>query len=246
MSEATNLDAEATQGFHAARDTAAATTETRQAQGADQDVDYRALYERERKSRITLQGKYNAEVPRLQAQVRDLESKVTAGKPAASTGEDEDLELFRSESPSIAKAVDRLVEKKIEEIVAPMRSATETAQSTSQEAAIKAHFAEIRAAHPDFQSVVNSGQFNAWIAKLPDSEREGAEQTLDQGSSADVVGLLDRFKRRGAPEQSNNQVDETIAVTGRGAPINAGATSADVGAQDFAAGFNAKQRGTRK
>lgn len=88
------------------------------------------------------------------------------------------------------------------------------------------HFRAIADAHPDFDEVGKSDEFQAYIAGLPEGEREQAQRTADGGPAADVIALLDSYKAARAPVQEapapavdevdEGALDEAEGVRSRG------------------------------
>lgn len=63
----------------------------------------------------------------------------------------------------------------------------------------RAHFNAIEAAHPGFEQTVESPDFSAWLASLPDAERTQAEQIAEEGEAPEVIKLIDAFVASRAP-----------------------------------------------
>lgn len=80
------------------------------------------------------------------------------------------------------------------------------------------HFQAIESKHPDFESVAQSQELAAWIAKQPSFAQAGYNNVLQEGTAAQVVELLDTYK----------------AATGKLAPPPAGQDTAAVEAAQAA------------
>lgn len=71
----------------------------------------------------------------------------------------------------------------------------------------KAHFKEIKAAHPDFDMVAKSDEFAGWLNTLPEAERAEADAVIDHGQAEDVVSLLSRFKQAAGGQEEADEFD---------------------------------------
>lgn len=54
-----------------------------------------------------------------------------------------------------------------------------------------AHMARIRAAHPDFETIGRSPDFEGWVARMPDV----VKQVISAGSAEDVIWVLSHYKQ---------------------------------------------------
>ena len=64
---------------------------------------------------------------------------------------------------------------------------------TLQQSQVTSHFATIRSAHADFDSVLPNVQ--AWVAKQPALYRPALERVLNQGTATEVVELVGAYKQ---------------------------------------------------
>jgi len=231
---------------------------TEPAANAD-DVDYRKLYEEQRAAReaaearySSLQGKFNAEVPRLTRQVKELQQRGHAApQPStddtatdADTGDDADddlppeaAELLR-DMPTVSKAVDALVRHRTRKIV---QAQIQPLVERDQKSAADEHFAAIGRAHKDWNAVVNADTFKTWVDKLPSYRQGAAKQVLAEGDATSVIDLLSDFKKESgyqAPQGSVGGDDDDVAVIGRRSGGPKPGASAGAGSDDFSAGFN--------
>jgi hypothetical protein len=56
------------------------------------------------------------------------------------------------------------------------------------------HFNFIRAAHPDFEQVVNDEKFSQWVETRPEDLRETYHQVMDHGTANQVIDMLTAYK----------------------------------------------------
>lgn len=76
--------------------------------------------------------------------------------------------------------------RELEKVLAPIVQTLQKSQVTS-------HFATIRSAHADFDSVLPNVQ--AWVAKQPTLYRPALERVLNQGTATEVVELVGAYKQ---------------------------------------------------
>lgn len=72
------------------------------------------------------------------------------------------------------------------------------------------HFGAIADAHKDFQDIINSPEFGAYINGLSGDEQEAAQAVLEGGTPKQVIGLLNAYKE--SLEQKAEQVDSDTSV----------------------------------
>lgn len=222
-----------------------------------EQIDYEALYKTSEASFRTLKGKYDAEVPRLAGEIRELKARPApkaepapeptpkVEQPADTNVDDDDLpEEVRAaleDMPTVLKAVDGLIKHRTKKLLAPIQEQVAPLAKQSEEQASAQHFGQIATAHKDWSEVVNGDKFKAWVEAMPTYRRGGAKDVLDQGSAQDVVGLIGDFKKEsGYTPPATEDADDDIAVPGhRSGGPKAGATPTG-DENDFSAGFNMK------
>ena len=72
-----------------------------------------------------------------------------------------------------------------------MNQATEDVLNARKEDADKKHFAKIADAHPDYQSVSQSEDFNLWLGR----QSKMWQNAASDGDAEDVVYLLSKYKQ---------------------------------------------------
>ena len=117
--------------------------------------------------------------------------------PLYSAEENQKLASYYEDWPEIAQA-EALVRRgeysklvdfimgQVEARYAPIASSWESQQSD-------AHYNSVVAAHPDYDNIVDNVQ--AWITTLPPVLRSSFEQVAVQGTTDDVIGLLNYYKQ---------------------------------------------------
>lgn len=191
----------------------------------------------------TLRGKYNAEVPRLSAENKALQARIAEleRQSAAAPPEDEpeEWQAVVESAPSIAEGVKKYVgavlSRELASVQRQAQPAVDVEQIVAQASARATHFATIQARHPDFQQVVPSKAFQAYVGALPTAEKAKAQATLQRGTAAEVVGLIGSYKQaKGLGDPFDSDV-----VHSRGPRVGTRVTVDD--ASDFESGFNGKK-----
>ena len=72
------------------------------------------------------------------------------------------------------------------------------------------HFGAIADAHENFQDIINSPEFGAYINGLSGDEQEAAQAVLEGGTPKQVIGLLNAYKE--SLEQKAEHVDSDTSV----------------------------------
>ena len=99
---------------------------------------------------------------------------------------DDDEEVFMSKK-DLNKFLNDAVAKQVNERIKKL----EQQQSIS---AAEQHYQAIFAKHPDADSIVESSELENWITAKPVYVQNAIRQILQQGTSAEVISLLDDFK----------------------------------------------------
>lgn len=76
----------------------------------------------------------------------------------------------------------------------PLAETVAQAIADVQQAFATQHFSAIAEAHGDFQEIVNSPDFQAYIDGLPEADKAQAIQVIQGGSPKQVIGLLNGYK----------------------------------------------------
>jgi Meckel syndrome type 1 protein len=94
-----------------------------------------------------------------------------------------------------------LIDAKAESYVNDFNGNLESLVSEIQQAFSGMHRASIADAHEDFEQVVESDEFKAWMDGLDEAAKAKAEQVVDSGSAGQVVKLLGQFKDSLKPKE---------------------------------------------
>lgn len=106
-------------------------------------------------------------------------------------------ELFGDFSEeALAKGIKELVAADVQaQVKAQVAEALKPMQQKEQESAAEAHMRTIYEAHQDADSVVESGEFEAWKASQPSYAQAAVDAVLAQGTAEQVVELLNNYKQ---------------------------------------------------
>lgn len=123
-------------------------------------------------------------------------SPSNAQQPDQPTEDDADLASFEEDWPDVAKPVQKLVDRQAKEIetlkatIAELSADHKQRKESEVERANRDHFERIAARHPDVNEIGAAPEFQAWLQSQPPAVRQIAQQ----GTTDDVIYLLDTFK----------------------------------------------------
>lgn len=94
-----------------------------------------------------------------------------------------------------------------EQILSQVEQALAPIAEHVQKSQVQSHFGQIREAHEDFDQLRESGQLQQWAQTLENPMlRTQAQQVLQQGSTEEVIGLIDLYKQwNGQGNQTQQQ-----------------------------------------
>lgn len=96
---------------------------------------------------------------------------------------------------AIAKGVEALVSQRVSaQVQSMMDAALAPFKQQQQLSAEQQHFAYIGSAHPDYESIPESQEFQAWKDAQPSFIRSAYDDVLNKGSAEQVVELLSLYK----------------------------------------------------
>lgn len=113
----------------------------------------------------------------------------TAAAPAASS------DLFGDFSEAaLKKGVDSLVADALGKFKSEISADIEPVKKQVAESAAETHFRTIYTKHPDTDSIVESTEYQQWLAAQPSLVRQTYETVLNKGTAAQVIEMLDTYK----------------------------------------------------
>lgn len=172
----------------------------RKEDSSDADIEYEKLYSNYKQNAEAQIGLYKARLQQLAQDYQDLKSKLDTKKQEEPEKLPEDVQEIFEMYPDIAKAISTYVDTKlskvkqsftqdVEQQIRPIKSHLVLSDVQKHEMAIKA-------AHPDLQSILQSGDLTRWIETLPPVMRAGAQQVYQYGDTDAVISLLDEYKKQ--------------------------------------------------
>lgn len=177
-----------------------------------------------------------------------------APTPAAPTEEDELVAELEEASPTLARAVKALLKKEREAIkselsadvsrlVEPIEAQVKPLSERAQAEEVQAHFRAIESKHAGWETTVQSAEFIGWAQNQPAYVRRELARVAQQGSAADVIEVLDDFKRWQQTSARSGTNQDPVRAAQRAAlstvpsrPANGKPKVVDM--DDFDAGFN--------
>ena len=76
------------------------------------------------------------------------------------------------------------------------------------------HFSAIRAAHPDINAILDSGDLFTWIDSLPPVMQNGAKYVYQYGTAQEVISLLNDYKSaRGVKPRTTMHLSQLHSIT---------------------------------
>lgn len=140
----------------------------------------------------------------LERELAELKARLEPGEENADGGEtpdagnDDAAAKLREDWPEVAAAVDGIVGKqreRIEQLEEQLARMQPTTEQLAAERMQQEHYGRIAAAHPDVQDIVASRAFADWQAAQPGFMRQIFEHVINQGTTEQVIELLDGFKQ---------------------------------------------------
>lgn len=166
---------------------------------------------KEWKQRFEAQQAQFAAMQQQQGQQTQAEQNLqTAEAVINASGNDADvIALFGDFSEtSIANAVQTLIDQRLSgqvDAIVNQRLAEVNEQQQTMTAQ-EQHFAAIATAHPDWTSVVESSEFDSWMAKQPSYIQDGINKVFQGGTAEQVNQVLSDYKA-----QNNLSVNDPMA-----------------------------------
>lgn len=97
---------------------------------------------------------------------------------------------------ALADGINRLIDERVQaQVDARVAKALEPMQAREQESAEAAHYRTIYEAHQDIDSILESGEFDAWKGAQPTYVQAALDGVLTQGTAEQVVELLNNYKQ---------------------------------------------------
>jgi hypothetical protein len=135
----------------------------------------------------------------LEAKVVEMDNKLKAMEAMKSETRIEqqkeevnvDLSEIVKDYPEIVQPLQKYVDARIAAVDQRVNQATEDVLNARKEDADKKHFGTIADAHPDYQSISQSEDFNLWLGR----QSRMWQNAASDGDAEDVVSLLSKYKK---------------------------------------------------
>lgn len=138
-----------------------------------------------------------------------------------------DMSIFGDFSEeAMVKGINMLVQQqvaaKLEEAMKPLKERHEQTVKDQEAQAADAHRDAVLAAHPDAVSIWQSQELQAWIGDKPGYEQAAIRGVLDEGATADLIAVFDRYKAEmGIKPASSPKAGAKAAIAAASAPVPA-------------------------
>ena len=143
----------------------------------------------------------------LQAELDALKSQANT-KPATeieNADDDDYYGLFDDDAIPDKKQIEKIVQQAVANLIG---SDIKQIQQQQQVIAIEKHFNAIYTAHPDADSIVESEELQAWIKTLPNYVQNSVNDILKNGTSGEVIEMLNDFKKWQKPQAEQQKITE--------------------------------------
>lgn len=168
-------------------------------------IPYEKLVEARERDRVSQEAlaAANAELEILRKQLQtpanvaptQQEQDIETAQAAIDAGVNPDYFGDFSEE-ALAEGINRLIDERVKaQVDAQVAQALQPMQAREQESAEAAHYRTIYEAHQDIDSILESGEFDAWKGAQPTYVQAALDGVLAQGTAEQVVELLNNYKQ---------------------------------------------------
>ena len=163
-------------------------------------LNYKELYEkakRDAEAQNNLWASRLTDLSRTYSELKEEKKQTVAQKEDPDELPENVKELFEIH-PEIANAVKTLVDAKVsavkKNVETELKTRVEPIQQQLFQPEADRHFSAIRAAHPDINAILDSGDLFTWIDSLPPVMQNGAKYVYQYGTAQEVISLLNDYK----------------------------------------------------
>lgn len=130
---------------------------------------------------------------------------------------------------ALAEGINKLIDERVKaQVDAQVAQALQPIQAREQESAEAAHYRTIYEAHQDIDSILESGEFDAWKGAQPTYVQAALDGVLAQGTAEQVVELLNNYKQStnstAEPAKADKPSSDDLKAKAREAINNAAPT----------------------
>lgn len=201
-------------------------------------IPYEKLVEARERDRVSQEAlaAANAELESLRKQLQtpatvaptQQEQDIETAQAAIDAGVNPDYFGDFSEE-ALADGINRLIDERVKaQVDAQVAQALQPMQAREQESAEAAHYRTIYEAHQDIDSILESGEFDAWKGAQPTYVQAALDGVLAQGTAEQVVELLNNYKQStnstAEPAKADKPSSDDLKAKAREAINNAAPT----------------------
>lgn len=220
-------------------------------ENTQQEVDPVEEIRKLKAAQATLEGKYNAEVPRLNSELNDyrvrnaelmaelaeMRSRKAAEPPPAPEVEPAEIAKFKEEYPEISTHVDAFVQAQLKKMQKDFDKKVDTIRSEALTTKSDSFFDRLDLAVPDWKQLDTDADFVNWLGTTEKYARKTRKELLNEavreGDLAGVTTFFNDYKaEKGTvtdPPAPAKKPIEKFASPGKSAGRGAPAASADEG-----------------
>ena len=114
---------------------------------------------------------------------------------------DKQFEIIKNIDPDIAEPIKQIIKSiqdtystKITTLESELKNKTESDQKSAQQTADDIHFGKIEKTHSDWETIVDSAEFDAYVESLSPRQKILARADLKTGSAENIIELFDDYK----------------------------------------------------
>ena len=160
---------------------------------SDTESEYEKLYKDYKQTAESQINLYRSRLNQLSQEFQELKAKTKTKKEEPAQLPDDVKEVFEM-YPDIGKAVTAYVESQKESMIRNVEEQISPIKSHLVLNDVQKHENAIKAAHPDVNSILQSGDLHTWIESLPPVMKAGAQQVYQYGDTEAVISLLNDYK----------------------------------------------------
>lgn len=128
--------------------------------------------------------------------VAAAEAAIDAGADPADFGDFSEEALVQGINKTVSNRVRSEVQAAVVDALATMQKQKQEQERLAKQemSEVELHHGAILKAHPDAGSVVQSAELESWVKAQPSYAQSGIRQVLQEGSTSQVIELIDSFK----------------------------------------------------
>lgn len=203
-----------------------------------------------------LHGKYNAEVPRLHAALKERDTEVTSlreriealekQKETTSLVKPEEVQEFGEPLVDLIRRAAREEVSAKDQVIEELRSELKSIKSTSAQNTEATFYEKLASAVPDWMSINDDPEFHTWLAEHDELTGYQRQELLSQAEKRKDANRVARFFDAFKKTQSKTQVAAASSLESQVAPVSTKTESPPPGKKIWTRGeiadFYAKDR----